>query len=158
MGCLATNRRTGCQSGSHKQLEYKGTRRIRVMACNVPAFITGEVLTSYLSAYGRVEEINLLRSSTRTAYGDYTFRLCLTRDGFQAIPETIISGDRQMMVVVEGRRPCCWGCKQLGHITKFCPQKNQQNDTNATTVTATTATTKQGDRRTKPGSSPAQNR
>ena len=68
------------------QPEYKGTRRLRVTICNVPAYITGEVLASYLSAFGEVEEFNLLRSPAETAYGDYTFRLCLTRDGFKAIP------------------------------------------------------------------------
>ena len=79
---------------------------------------------------------DLLRKAG-TAYGDYTFRSCLTREGFQAIPETIISRERQMMVVVEGRRPRCWGCRQLGHIAKFCSPKDQRN---ATTTTATTAT------------------
>ena len=104
------------------QPEYMGTHRIRVTVCNVLAFITGEVLGSFLSAYGRVEEVNLLRSSAGTVYGDYMFRLCLTREGFQAIPEIITNRDRQMMVVVEGRQPRCWSCKQLGHIAKFCPQ------------------------------------
>ena len=104
------------------QPEYKGTRRLCVTVCNVPAIITGEVLAAYLSAYGQVEEFNLLRSPAGTAYGHYAFRLCLTRDGFKAIPETLISGVRQMMVVVEGRRPRCWGCKKIGQIAKFCPQ------------------------------------
>ena len=72
------------------QPEYQGTRRIRVTICNFPAFIT-EVLAAFLSAYGCVEEINLLRSTAGTAYGDYVFRMCLTREGFQAIPETIVS-------------------------------------------------------------------
>ena len=120
------------------QPEYRGTRRLRVTVCNVPAVITGECLAAYLNAYGQVEEINLLRSPTGTAYGDYTFRLCLTRDGFKAIPETLLSGDRQMMVVVEGRRPRCWACKEIGHIAKFCPQKGES--TTATTTTATTTT------------------
>ena len=90
-----------------RQPEYKGTRRLRVTVCNVPAIITGEVLAAYLSAFGQVEEFNLLRSPAGTAYGDYAFRLGLTKDGFKAIPETLISGDQQMMVVVEGRRPRC---------------------------------------------------
>ena len=121
------------------QPEYKGTRRLRVTVCNVPAIITGEVLAAYLSAFGHVEEFNLLRSPARTAYGDYAFRLCLSRDGFKAIPETLICGDWQMMVMVEGRRPRCWGCKQVGHIAKFCPQRP---DNKASTTTTTTTTTK----------------
>ena len=84
------------------QPEYLGTRRIWVTVCNVPAFITGEVLAAFLSTYGRVEEINLLRSAAGMAYGEYVFRLYLTQEGFHAIPETIISRERQMMVVVEG--------------------------------------------------------
>ena len=76
------------------QPEYLGTRRVRVTVCNVPAYITGEVLASFLSAFGRVKEINLLISAVGTAYGEYTFRLCLTREGFQAIPEVIVSRER----------------------------------------------------------------
>ena len=68
------------------QLEYLGTRRVTV--CNVPAFITVEVLAAFLSAYGQVEEIILLRSAARTAYGDYVFQLCLTREGFRTSPKS----------------------------------------------------------------------
>ena len=123
------------------QPEYKGTRRLRVTVCNVPAIITGEVLAAYLSAYGHVEEFNLLRSPAGTAYGDYAFRLCLTRDGFKAIPETLICGDRQMMVMVEGRRPRCWGCKQIGHIAKFCPQRPENKEKAPTTTKDAAAST-----------------
>ena len=42
-----------------------------------------------------------------------------------------------MMVVVEGRRPRCWGCKQIGHIAKFCPQKPENKEKAATTTTTT---------------------
>ena len=122
------------------QPEYRGTRRLRVTICNVPAHITGEVLAAYLSSYGQVGEYNLLRSPAGTAYGDYAFRLCLTRDGFKAIPETLISGDRQMIVMVAGRRPRCWSCKKIGHISKFCPEK-PENAATAATTTATTTTT-----------------
>ena len=103
------------------QPEYQGTRRLRVTVCNVPAIITGEVLAAYFSAYGQVEDFNLLRSPAGTAYGDYAFRLCLTRDGFKAIPETLVCGDRQMIVMVEGRRPRCWGCKKLAISPSFAP-------------------------------------
>ena len=127
------------------QPEYKGTRRFRVTVCNIPAFVTGEVLAAYLSTYGQVEEFNLLRSPAGTANGDYTLRLCLTKDGFYVIPETLISGDRQMMVVVEGRRPRCWAYKKVGHIAKFCPKKTANtaavDTTAATTTTASAAAT-----------------
>ena len=120
------------------QPEYKGTRRLRVTVCNVPAIITGGgVLAAYLSAYGQVEDFNLLRSPAGTAYGDYAFRLCLTRDGFKTIPETLVCGNRQMIVMVEGRRPRCWGCKQIGHIAKFCPQRSENKEKASATLTTT---------------------
>ena len=79
------------------QLEYRGTRRIQVIVCNVPANLPGEVVASYLSAFGRVEEMTQLRATTGTAHRDHVFRLCLDREGFQAIPDTLYF--RQMMVV-----------------------------------------------------------
>ena len=127
MGRPATLQRAGIEQHYDQVLPtaagIHGTPWIRVTVCNAPAFITGKVLASFLSAYGRVEEINLFRSATGTVYGDYTFRLCLTREGFQAILEVIVSRERQMMAVVEGRCLRFCGCKQLGHIAKFCPQK-----------------------------------
>ena len=97
------------------QPEYLGTRRIRVTICNVPAFLT-EVLAAFL-------------------------RMCLAREGFQSIPETIVSRGRQMMVIVEGRRPRCWSCKQLGHIAMFCPKKDPPQAPAAAAATAATETT-----------------
>ena len=103
------------------QPEYMGTRRIRVTVRNVPANLPGKVVASYLSAFGWVEEMMQPCATAETAHGDYTFRLCLDREGFQAISDTLYFRDRQMMVVVEGRRPRCRNCKQVGHLTKVCP-------------------------------------
>ena len=41
----------------------------------------------------------------------------------KTISDTIYHKDRQMMVVVEGRRLLCCTCKQIGHIAKICHQK-----------------------------------
>ena len=40
------------------------------------------------------------------------------------------------MVIVEGRRPLCWSCKQLWHFSRSCPQTTKMST--ATSVTATT--------------------
>ena len=78
-------------------------------------------MDSFLGVYGRVEAISQLQAAAGTSHGDDVFRACLDRVGFQAIP--IYHKDRQMMVVIEGKRPHCWNCKQVGHIAKVCPRK-----------------------------------
>ena len=121
------------------QSEYMGTRRIRVQVRNVPAYLTGDFLAAFLSAYGSAEEVSQLPAATGTAHGDYVFRVCLNREGFQVIPDPIISRDRQMMVV-EGRRPHCWHCKQAGHLARVCPRKNPAASTTEPSKTITGAT------------------
>ena len=124
------------------QPEYMGRRRIRVTVCNVPIELNEEVLAAYLCKHGDIENIIKAKSSTGTAHGDYVFTMCLDRGGFGTIPHTIENETQVMTVVVEGRKPQCWNCKQLGHFFKSCPQKIMQpGQTVATTAVAAAATT-----------------
>ena len=118
------------------QPEYMGRRRIRITVCNVPIELNEEVLAAFLCKYGDIEDITKAKSSSRTAHGDYIFTMCLDKGGFVAIPHTLEYETQVMTVVVEGRKPQCWNCKQLGHFSKSCPQKTIQ----PVTTTATTAT------------------
>ena len=120
------------------QPEYMGRRRIKVTVCNVPIQLSGDVLAAFLSDYGDVEEYTTMKSPNGTAHGDYSFTMCLNRGGFQAIPHTVDYEDQAMLVVVEGRKPQCWHCKQVGHFARSCPQKT--TNTTATTTTTTTST------------------
>ena len=85
--------------------------------------LDGDVIAAYLSSYGGVEDNILITSAHGTAYSDYTFTMILNRGGFHALPHTIIYRDTSMMVVVEGRKPLCSNCKQLGHFSMSYPQK-----------------------------------
>lgn len=54
-----------------------------------------------------------------------------------------------MLVVVEGRKPYCWACGVVGHMSKVCTAKNSQPSTqpaaaaSTTTVTAKVAATEE---------------
>ena len=118
-----------------------GRRRIKITVCNVPIALNEEVLVAYLIKYGNIEAIDKAKSTNGTAHGDYVFTMCLDRGGFTAIPHTISYEDRAMTVVVEGRKPQCWNCKQLGHFSKSCPQKTTKTTPTTTTPKAKTTTT-----------------
>ena len=98
--------------------------------CIVPLQLNGDVLAAYLSANGSVEEVTQLRSTDGTTHGNYALNVCMNRGRFQAIPHTLTFKDQQMMVVVEGKRPLCWSCQQLGHWARFYPQKNPSTNNN----------------------------
>ena len=123
------------------QPEYQGHRKIRVTVCNVPIQLNGDVLAGYFSEYRDIEDITTAKSSSGTAHGDYVVTMSLDRKGFQAIPQTLDYEDQTMMVVVEGRKPQCWFCKQLGHFSRSCPQKTTIAVTSPTTASSTTKTT-----------------
>ena len=116
-----------------------GKRKIKITVCNVPIQLNEEVLAAYLSGYGDIEEVvkaKSAKSANGTAHGDYIFTMCLD----MAIPHTLDYKSQVMTVVVEGRKPQCWNCKQLGHFSKSCPQKTTKTTTPTATTTTTTTT------------------
>ena len=115
--------------------------RIGVTVCSVPAQLSGGVLAAFLSDCGGVEEYTTMKSFSGTAHGDYSFTMCLNRGGFQAIPHTVDYEDQAMLVVVEGRKPQCWHCKQIGYFARSCPQKTTNTTVTTTTTTTSTAST-----------------
>ena len=122
------------------QPEYMGKRKIKITVCNVPIQLNVEVLAAYLSGCGYIEEVVKAKSVNRTAHGDYIFTMCLDSGGFMAIPHTLDYESQVMTVVVEGRKPQCWNCKQLGHFSKSYPQKTTKTTTPTTTTTTATTT------------------
>ena len=122
------------------QPEYRGLRRTKVTVCNVSMQLNGDVIAAYLSSYGGVENYHLITSAHGTAYGDYAFTMILDRGGFNSIPH-ISYRDTTMTVIVEGRKPLCWNCKQLGHFSRSCPQKTTIATNKTTAAIATTNTT-----------------
>ena len=94
---------------------------------------------TYLSAYGSVEEVTELRSMDGTTHGDYANNICINREGSQATAHMLTYKDQQMKVVVKGKRKIYWSCKQIGYLTRFCPQKNPSSTNNSNTKDKSTS-------------------
>ena len=82
-----------------------GTHRIQVIVCNVPTDRSRDVLAAFLSSYSKAEEVSTIIASSGLKHEDYIFKIFQKRDGFQAIPDAINYNNKQLMVVVEGKRP-----------------------------------------------------
>ena len=109
------------------QPEYMGMRRTKVVIHNGPVDLAGDYFAFFLSTYDQVEEVIPLRDGTGMANGDYTFILCLKRERFQRIPDTIQFRNQKLSIIVEGRRPHYWPCRQPRHLAMEWPVKADGN-------------------------------
>ena len=121
------------------QPEYRGGGGVRVAVCSVSVQLSGDVLAAYLGVCGGVERVTQVASARGAACGGCVFVVCLDRGGFSGVPHRVRYRERAMTVVVEGRKPLCWFCNNIGHFSKNCPQKPTitTTTTNTTTTTAT---------------------
>ena len=74
---------------------YMDTRHIKVTVSKVPVALSDHVLASFLSKYGRLEEITPVRGSIGAVIGDYSFLISVKREGLASIPDIISSVGRQ---------------------------------------------------------------
>lgn len=92
------------------QTEYMGTCRTRVTIHGVPVDITTNRMGAFFTKYGEVNEVKALSSKSGIETGDMEVQITLDQHNFREIPNTLVCRKRKMLVVVEGRKPCCWLC------------------------------------------------
>ena len=107
------------------QPEYMGTRSIRVTVFNVTTDLSGDVLVAFLSSFSKADDMSSIITSSSLIHENYVSKICLKRDGFQTIPDAINYKDRQLIVVIEGKRSHGWSCKQVGNLA-ILPTKKQR--------------------------------
>ena len=91
---------------------------------NGPVSLLGHALSSFLSKYGSVEEVNTIRGSIGAIDWDYSFLICLKSGGGQGNPRHN-HNNWQMRVIVGGRQLNCWSSRQQAHLT-ILPDKSRR--------------------------------
>ena len=104
------------------QPEYMGRRVLKIRINNVPPQIEEDHLGAFLAAYGTVESATTVRGKMGVPVGEHIFMVSLHRKDFDKIPDAIIYGDQKLTVMLEGRRPHCFNCRQQGHLARECPK------------------------------------
>jgi len=120
--------------------EYMGRRKAQVTVHNVPLNINADHLEVFFNQYGEVKDVKPVVGKNGYRHGDYMIVVSVTKEQFYALPETIIYNDRELSVLVAGRVPSCWLCKERGHIARVCPKKTLSIVGVATAVPATLVT------------------
>lgn len=91
--------------------------------------------------------------------GDYILQITLIRDKFMEIPNVLICRGRNILVIVDGRRPHYWSYGVAEHLTKMCLMKNPvpppPPPSIAAAKVAVPATTKEAVRVQKSGQNPS---
>lgn len=106
-----------------------GTRKSKITVHGVTVDIYKDRMGAFFAIFGQVDEVNAIRSKTGISTGDIVLQVVLTRQSFLDITTVLTCRNKRMLVVVEGRRPCCWSCGAVGHMSNACPEKKQEEPT-----------------------------
>lgn len=112
------------------QTEYRGRRLIKVTLCKTPARVTEENVTTFFQQYGEVVSLSSRVSRIGYPFLEWDAQLYLDRESFDSIPEFFTDYGFRLPVAVEGRRPLCWNCSRMGHLSADC--LNKKNTTKPT--------------------------
>lgn len=114
------------------QTEYMRTRNTNITIHGVPVDISENRIGAFFAKFSQVDKVSAVRSKSGIATRDIILQVVLTRQSFQDIPNILTCRFKKILVVVEGRRPCCWACGAVGHMAKAWPGKKVERPTKST--------------------------
>ena len=98
--------------------EYMGRRRTTVSVYEVPSFLRDANLAAFMLNFGDI--VSATHDGMR---GEWRFDLMLDAKTFFSVPNWLDVEGRRLPVIVSGRKPACWHCGEIGHLSAVCPGK-----------------------------------
>ena len=98
--------------------EYMGRRRTTVSIYEVPSFLRDANLAAYMLQFGDI--VSATHDGMR---GEWRFDIMLDMKTFYSVPNWLEVEGRRLPVIVSGRKPACWHCGEIGHLSAVCPGK-----------------------------------
>ena len=98
--------------------EYMGRWRTTVSIYEVPSFLRDANLAAYMLQFGDI--VSATHDGMR---GEWRFDIMLDMKTFYSVPNWLEVEGRRLPVIVSGRKPACWHCGEIGHLSAVCPGK-----------------------------------
>ena len=95
-----------------------GRRRTMVTLHEVPEYYGVKNLTAHMMDYGDVVAVH-----PDSYLGEWKFELMLDFKTFHSIPNWLDVNGERIPMIISGRKPACWRCSQVGHLSAACPGK-----------------------------------
>ena len=95
-----------------------GRRRTTVSIYEVPSFLRDANLAAYMLQFGDI--VSATHDGMR---GEWRFDIMLDMKTFYSVPNWLEVEGRRLPVIVSGRKPACWHCGEIGHLSAVCPGK-----------------------------------
>ena len=99
-------------------MEYMGRRRTTVSVYEVPSFLRDANLAAFMLNFG-----DIVLATHDGMRGEWRFNLILDVKTFYSVPNWLDVEGRRLPVIVSGRKPACWHCGEIGHLSAVCPGK-----------------------------------
>ena len=98
--------------------EYMGRRRTTLSIYEVPSYLRDANLAAYMLQFGDI--VSATHDGMR---GEWRFDIMLDMKTFHSVPNWLEVEGRRLPVIVSGRKPACWHCGEIGHLSAVCPGK-----------------------------------
>ena len=90
-------------------------RRTTVSIYEVPGFLRDANLAAYMLQFG-----DIVSATHDGMHGEWRFDIMLDVKTFYSVPNWLEVEGHRLPVIFSGRKPACWHCGEIGHLSTVC--------------------------------------